>query len=188
LLLLLVIGVLAWQSDRLLAATGHYLVREDPPVPSDVIVVLAGDGWGHRVVKAAGLAAQGLAPVVLVSGPPGAYGNYECELAIPFVVKKGYDERPLVCFKNDANSTAEEARNIAAELRQRGAKSILLVTSNYHTRRSGRIFRRELPDLQVRVVAARDQYFEPGQWWRSRQGQKTWLMEWAKTVAEWVGL
>jgi uncharacterized SAM-binding protein YcdF (DUF218 family) len=65
---------------------------------------------------------------------------------------------------------------------------VLLVTSNYHTRRAANLFRAAAPDLTFIPIAAPDQDFSPDSWWRSRQGQKTFLMEWEKTVAVWVGL
>jgi uncharacterized SAM-binding protein YcdF (DUF218 family) len=63
-----------------------------------------------------------------------------------------------------------------------------LVTSNFHTRRAARTFRALAPDIEVHVVAAPDQYFTPGGWWKEREGRKTFFMEWAKTVGAWLGM
>jgi uncharacterized SAM-binding protein YcdF (DUF218 family) len=62
------------------------------------------------------------------------------------------------------------------------------VTSNYHTRRAGRIFRSKAPDLEIHMIAAPDRDFTPDGWWKTRQGQKVFLDEWIKTVATWFGL
>jgi uncharacterized SAM-binding protein YcdF (DUF218 family) len=172
----------------ILGALGGYLVRAGAPEKADIAVVLAGDFLGNRILKAASLVRDGYAPKVLVSGPPGVYGYFESDLAIPFAVKNGYPESYFVSFKHQAHSTMEEARAILPELRGMGVQKVLLVTSNYHTRRSGRIFRAMAPDLTFYVVAASDPNFSPQRWWKNREGRKTFVIEWMKTVAEWVGL
>ncbi len=171
-----------------LAALGESLVRVDDPAPADVAVVLAGDGFGHRILRGAELARQGLVPLVLVSGPDSFYGFNEAELAIPFAVRAGYPERWFVAVPHRSRSTAEEAAAIAAELRRRGVASCALVTSSYHTRRAGRLFRAAAPEVRFRVIAAQDEHFRPAQWWRSREGRKIFALEWIKTVSCWLGL
>jgi uncharacterized SAM-binding protein YcdF (DUF218 family) len=66
--------------------------------------------------------------------------------------------------------------------------SVLLVTSNFHTHRAGKIYRALAPELRFIVVAAPDEFFSPDTWWKSREGRKTFMIEWMKTVAEWIGL
>ena len=81
---------------------------------------------------------RGYVSKVLVSGPSGIYGYHECDLAIPFAVKAGYPESYFLHFENDALSTKEEAHDRDPRLRQLGAHKVLLVTSDYHTRRAGK--------------------------------------------------
>jgi hypothetical protein len=38
------------------------------------------------------------------------------------------------------------------------------------------------------MVAAPDLYFTPDGWWKNREGRKTFLLEWMKTVATWFGM
>ena len=172
----------------ILTAAASYLVSEDGPSRADAVLVLAGDGYGHRILTGAELARQGYAPKVYVSGPAGMYGRHECDLAIPFAVAQGYRESSFVHAENNARSTREEAAAVIGMLRRAGARTILLVTSDYHTRRAGRTFRRAAPDLRFLVVAAPDEYFHANSWWRIREGQKTFLFEWEKTVAAWLGM
>jgi uncharacterized SAM-binding protein YcdF (DUF218 family) len=169
----------------ILASAGYFLVKAGPPQKADIIVVLAGDGFGHRIEKAADLVKEGWAPKVLVSGPNGNYGSYECDLAIPFAVKAGYPESYFLHFEHNARSTEEEAHAVTEKLRAMGMKRVILVTSNYHTRRAGKIFRRAAPDLNIFVVASRDEFFSPDNWWCVREARKTFLLEWTKTVSEW---
>ncbi|HZS49773.1 MAG TPA: hypothetical protein VFA54_02855, partial [Bryobacterales bacterium] len=53
---------------------GEFLVVSDAPQNADIAVVLAGDGFGRRILKAAELVRQGYVPRVLVDGPRGMYG------------------------------------------------------------------------------------------------------------------
>jgi uncharacterized SAM-binding protein YcdF (DUF218 family) len=91
-------------------------------------------------------------------------------------------------FEHPARSTQEEAEDVSVELRRLGAHKVLLVTSNFHTRRAARIFRAVAPDLEFTVVGSDDPFFSPDGWWKNREGQKTALYEWMKTVAAWVHL
>lgn len=168
-------------------ACGRYLECGGPPRRAEAIVVLAGDFYGHRILKACELVREGYAPVALVSGPSGNYGHYESDLAIPFAVDHGCRPEWLAPVPNNCRSTRDESALFANELRRRGVKSYLLVTSNYHTRRAGRLFRRAAPDLSVAVVAAPDENFDPDRWWHSREARKTFALEWLKTVAGWWG-
>ena len=171
-----------------LAALGGFLVRAENPVPADMVVVLAGDYIGNRIVIGAGLVRQGLAPKVLVSGPADFYGLHESDLAIPFAVRAGYPASYFVPFPHTALSTAAEADVVIPELRKMHAHRVDLVTSNFHTRRAGNIFRKRAPDLEFHVIAAPDRYFTPDAWWKNREGRKTFVIEWMKTIATWLGL
>jgi uncharacterized SAM-binding protein YcdF (DUF218 family) len=69
-----------------------------------------------------------------------------------------------------------------------GVHRVLVVTTDFHTRRAGRMYASEAPDLKTTVVSSADMYFSARGWWRNREGQKTFLYEWMKTVASWVNL
>jgi uncharacterized SAM-binding protein YcdF (DUF218 family) len=153
-----------------------------------MIVVLAGDFSGNRILTAADLVRRGFAPKALVSGTSGEYGLHETDLAIPFAVRHGYPESYFVPFPNDGHSTREEASDVLAALHQRNVHRIDIVTSDYHTRRAGNIYRALAPGLEIHLVAAPDVYFSADGWWKNREGRKTFLQEWLKTVATWFGM
>lgn len=183
--LLVIAGVFHTQ---ILSALGTFLVQADAPQKADAALVLAGDGWGNRILTGAQLARDGYVPKVLVSGPDGNYGYDESELAILFAVKHGYPKSYFVSLNHTARSTQAEAKAVMPEIRREGLKRIMIVTSNYHTRRAGRIFRAQAPDLTFLVVSAPDPDFSPDRWWHDREGQKTFLAEWEKTIANWLGI
>lgn len=173
---------------HLLAAAGSYLVDASDPVEADAVFVLAGDATGRRIVRAAELVRDGFAPAVIVSGPDGFYGAYECDLAIAYAVQQGFPEEYFIHFEHHAASTEEEADAAAIEVRKRGIRKLLIVTSNFHTRRALKQFRRVMPDIELTMVAAPDASFAPEDWWKRRQAQKVFFFEWTKTVATWFGI
>jgi uncharacterized SAM-binding protein YcdF (DUF218 family) len=165
-----------------------FLVLEDPPAKADMAVVLGGDGSGQRIMKAADLVRAGYVPSVLVSGPIGFYDTAECDLAIAFAVRHGYPESYFVHFPAQLHSTEDEGREIPAELERRHVKSIILVTSGFHTRRAGRIFKRNKYGIKVLVVAAPDLQTDNGAWWHDREGRKKIFTEWLKTITGPLGI
>jgi uncharacterized SAM-binding protein YcdF (DUF218 family) len=166
---------------------GRFLIRADEPSRADFVVVLGGDD-GQRVLRAGELVQKGLAPAVLASGPSGSFGFHECELSIPWAVKHGHRQEWFTCLPHEADSTLEEAQILLPELRRRGARRVMVVTSTFHTRRARQIFHSIAPDLEIRVIAAGTEYFDPDNWWRSRKWRKTFLLEWLKTFAHWLGI
>jgi uncharacterized SAM-binding protein YcdF (DUF218 family) len=170
---------------------GHALIRNEGPAKADIAVVLAGDAYGRRILFAADLVRQGFVPLVLVSGPA-YYDLHECDIAIQFAVRKGYPADSFFAIPNDTLSTRSESGVILDELKRRNVRTFLLVTSDFHTARSARIYRaamrREGFDGQMRVVAAPDQNFRADSWWKTREGMKIAFMEWSKTFATAIGI
>jgi uncharacterized SAM-binding protein YcdF (DUF218 family) len=175
-------------SHQILLGLGALLVNAGAPEKADIVVVIGGDWQGTRILKAAELAREGYAPQVLVSGVGGLYGHHESDVAIDFAVSKGYPRDAFVAFHYPALSTKDEARAVLRELHARGVHRYLLVTSEFHTARAGRIFRREAPDLELHVVAAKTLVWGNGAWWRNREGQKLWFGEFEKTIADHLGI
>jgi uncharacterized SAM-binding protein YcdF (DUF218 family) len=167
---------------------GAFLVDAESPSRADLIVVLAGDTYGNRILKAAELVKQGYAAKVLVSSPAGFYGLHESDLAIPFAVKHGFSASWFVAFPHDAHSTDEEARVILPELQKRNVHRVVAVTSDYHTRRALHILRARWPGIELCMVAAPDEFFSAHGWWHTREGRKTFFLECTKTLASMVGM
>jgi uncharacterized SAM-binding protein YcdF (DUF218 family) len=186
--IIVLVGLLAATHALWLAMLGRALVHDDGPARADIAVVLAGDYTGGRILKAAELVKEGYVPDVLVSGPKVLYGLYECDVEIPFAVRHGYPESWFIRAPNHALSTRDEAASVLPDLRRRGVHRFLLVTSDYHSARAGRIFREAGRDFDIRMVTAPDEYFRADGWWHSREGQKTFFFEWSKTVANAVGM
>ncbi len=185
---LLAVATLAAAYPLWLGALGTYLVRADTPAKADVIVVLAGDRFGNRILKACELLREGYAPRALIDGPCCYYGVHESDLAIAFAARAGCPADRLDSLPMQAMNTKDEAAVVAAELGRRQVRSFLIVTSDYHTRRAEKAFARVARPGSFRMVAAPDKYFRAGEWWRDRESQKIVFTEWTKTVATWVGM
>ena len=185
-------SILVFTSSRWLPLFGWALVRDDGPAKADIAVVLGGDYYGKRILRAGELVRQGYVPAALISGPAGFFGQHECDLAIAFAGRNGYPPQWFIAFPDDALSTSDEAAAILPALHRRNVRQMLLVTSDYHSARATRIFRKAEQSLggtiEIRSVASPDEHFHAASWWRTRQGQKIAFDEWVKTVAHAIGL
>src|SRR5271169_4228877 len=94
-LILIVAAAIRWQAT--LTSLGGFLVDSQPPRQADLILVLGGDFWGPRVLIGAELARLRYAPIALISGPP-YQGRPEGELAVDFLVQKGYPREIFQVF------------------------------------------------------------------------------------------
>src|SRR5260370_7968902 len=89
------------------------------------------------------------------------------------VVERGVPRDKIVRFAHDADSTLEDAQALAKLAKERKWHSVIVVTSNFHTRRARYIFQRIFPQgMEVRAASARDADFDPDHWWENRKSLK----------------
>jgi uncharacterized SAM-binding protein YcdF (DUF218 family) len=89
----------------------------------------------------------------------------------------------ILRVNHDADNTLEEAETLARVAKEKKWHSVIVVTSNYHTRRARYIFRRVFPQrTEVRVASARDGDFDPAAWWEKRKSTKRLMGEFAGMV------
>lgn len=167
---------------------GQWLVYSESPQKADIIEVLGGDYDGNRVLKGCELVRNGFAPKAMISGAGEFYGFHESRLAIDFAISRGCPSGYLIAWGYAAKATTDELASVVTELRRTGIHKVLLVTSPSHTARATRVLRRLAPDLEIHTVASADRYWNHGYWWKSREGRKMWLLESAKTVADYLRL
>jgi hypothetical protein len=173
----------------LAAKAGDFLLV-DAPAPSDVILVLAGE-TDHRPERALQLLAQGYGRRVVLDVPASAkiYDSTQIQLAQKYIQDLPQAAAVSIC-PIEGLSTREESKDAEKCLAREGGKRVLIVTSDFHTRRALSIFRREVPGNQYSVAAARDSAQFGVEWWMHRQWAKTFLEEslkliWWKTVDQW---
>lgn len=164
------------------AASAGKLLVVDNPRPSDVILVLAGER-DRRPARALELLDKGYAPLVVIDAPADTkfFGFTEAELAKKYVAQLPQKARVQVC-PIVGLSTRDESRDADKCLAGQTAKQILIVTSDYHTRRALSILRHELPGRSFSVAAAYDPTQYGALWWTHRQWAKTFFDEWLRLV------
>ena len=79
-------------------------------------------------------------------------------------------------------STKDESKDAAGCLSRVGSKSVLIVTSDFHTRRALEVFRREVPQYDYSVAASRETTQFGTRWWTHRQWGKTFVDEWLRLI------
>jgi uncharacterized SAM-binding protein YcdF (DUF218 family) len=163
----------------LLGMAGSFWVVNDRPAPSDAIVILGDDNYqGDRATRAAELFKAGMAPRIVASGRYLRPYATIAELEQHDLTDRGVPSGAIVRFDQHAENTREEAVALAQLISARGWKRILLVTSNYHTRRSRYICERAFPAGTILlVVAAPDSEYDPHSWWHTRAGVKIFAHE-----------
>ena len=169
-----IVAALASQAARFLVV--------DEPGKSDAIVVLAGE-TSIRPVRALELLRQGVAPRAFldVQTRDVIYDQHLIEIARTYVNGLAEANRVSVC-PVVGFSTNAEADDVSRCLQPLGAHRVLIVTSDYHTRRALLIFRHRLPQYQFSVAAARGPKSFGDAWWTNREWAKATFDEWLKML------
>lgn len=178
LIVILLLGLYLFRRP-ILRWAGEWWVVEEAPFRAEAIVVLGDDNYAaDRAARAAELYRDGWAPVVVASGRWLRPYASIAELMERDLADRGVPRQAVLAFPSYAANTYEEAQAIARLARERRWRRLNIVTSNYHTRRTGYIFRRTLgPAFELRIVAAADSAYDPQTWWHHRPGVKAFFHE-----------
>jgi uncharacterized SAM-binding protein YcdF (DUF218 family) len=154
-------------------------VIDEPAAHADAIVVLGDDNfYGDRATHGAELFRQGVAPIVVASGRRLRPDAGLAELIQHNLVERGVPKEAVLPFNQDSDNTIDEAQGIAKLAADQHWKNIVVVTSNYHTRRTRYIYQKILPPgIAVSVASARDGEFDPERWWEKRKSVKVFTHE-----------
>lgn len=179
LLLAILAGILYLARHPLLRAAGHIWIVDESPAKADAMIVLGDDNYlGERASRAAELFRAGWAPRVVASGRMLRPYAGVAELIQHDLVERGVPAAAVVRFPQRAENTREEAEALRGLLVKEGWHRVLVVTSNYHTRRARYLCARIFPaGTELRVVAALDSEYDPDHWWETRMGVMTFFRE-----------
>jgi uncharacterized SAM-binding protein YcdF (DUF218 family) len=160
---------------------GSFLVI-DAPQPSDVMVVLAGE-TNRRPARALQLLQEGYAPRILLDVPAAEkiYDTTLLDLTRAYVSRLAEAQKITVC-PIPGLSTREEALDVEKCLQQMSGSRVLIVTSDYHTRRALSILRHAIKGKSFSVAAATDATQFGTHWWAHRQWAKVCLDEWLRLL------
>jgi uncharacterized SAM-binding protein YcdF (DUF218 family) len=176
---------------------GEFLICADLLEKAGAIVVLAGDDTvGSRVSEAVSLLRGGWSEVLMVSDAPIAWGVTSAAVVRKQAVELGVPAAQIIAVPGKSpagqllDSTLSESRLLLAECQKRKYKTVIVVTSNFHTRRAKRIFQRLSKDAGIRVLIhpSADTSFRVDHWWTRRADARMWLLEMQKLAFSYVEL
>ena len=180
--------VVYWARHPIMRYAAESWVVDGPAEHSDAIILLGDDNfYADRATRAAELIRQGAAPVIVASGRRLRPSAGVAELLEHDLLERGVPKEKIIRFAHDTDSTLEEANALAQFSAEHRFRSVIIVTSNYHTRRVRYVFGKVFPQsMSVTVASARDGDFDPDRWWERRKSQRLFLGEvFAMPLAAW---
>lgn len=184
--------------SRLLA---NYLVVEKPLESADAIFVLSGsEAYIERAEEAAKLFKKKTAPKILLSNdgmkagwvPKEQRNPYFAERARQALIWYGVPDEAIETLPTIVNGTNDEANLLVKICAERNLKSLLLVTSAYHSRRTLRTFERAILrsnshlNVGIKSPSSKEQIPAAFGWWLSIKGWRTVGAEYVKIVYYWL--
>ncbi len=164
---------------------------------ADAILVLGGSAtYKERTQKAAELYRTGIAPKIFLTddGERGSWNAKEqknpkfAELAQKQLIEFGVPTENIEILEPEVSGTIYEAQVLAKKAREDNLKTLLIVTSAYHTRRSlwtfENVFERENLTTNIGIIAPKTgiQTPLPQTWWLSPKGWQFVAGEYLKSL------
>ena len=179
-----------------LPSLGNYLVAEDEPQQSDIIVLLMGSG-PDRMLGAVDLYHAEYADEILmvrnmVRGydlvvSQGVKIPHDTDIAKEVAVQLGVPEEKITVLPGDALSTQDEAIAVREYLKtEPDIDSLIIVTSKSHSGRAKKIFVKTMSsiDREIKVLSCPTEYddFNADRWWKDREDFKRVVLEYLKLM------
>ena len=193
-IILIVWSALAW-------VLANNLVVEKPLAKADAILVLGGAAsYLERTDEAAAIFREGIAPKIFLTndGLQGGWNQkeqrnpYFVEGAHNELIRQGVPEEAIEILPGLVNGTNDEANLFFEISAQKKLKSVLLVTSAYHSRRAlwafERVLSRHNSALIVGIKSSPNGQLiiSPFSWWLSSHGWQTVGEEYVKMAYYWL--
>jgi len=176
---------------------GKWLVAEDPLHQAAAIAVLSG-GMPGRALEAARVYKQGYATRVWLthSVQPGAT---LAALSIPYVGEEAYDRQILIhegvpeeaieVLEPPIVNTADEMKTIADSLKRQNDRTVIIVTSPVHTRRTKALWSKLSCSAGTALLhSVSDDSYDPVHWWRTTHDTLDVVREVLGLFNVWAGL
>jgi uncharacterized SAM-binding protein YcdF (DUF218 family) len=164
------------------ASDWSLLVKDTPGARARWALVLAGEGTeADRTQAGLALIQTGRVDSLVVSGTPVVGSLFSSAILLSALPQETDVRRRVLEAQHTSRSTVEEAQALIPMLQALGADTVVLVTSNFHTRRAASVFQAIAPEgMHFLPISSPSFYFAQG--WSSREGAKAWLLEWTKTL------
>ena len=152
--------------------------------------VILGGGLENRPFAAARLFRAGVAPQVLYMnvqlGPAEELGVVmtESEATRRILLSNGVPELSMTAIGNSVSSTYDESRAVREWVEKTGAKSVVIPTDLFHSRRVRWLFRKQLQctPAQTYVQAVDPIRYQRTNWWQREEGLIAFQNELIKSV------
>jgi len=190
---ILVLVCVVWVLGAWFAAAN--LIVNRPLEHADVIVVLSGSGtFTERTRKAAQLYRAGVARTVIITNDnrQGGWSQveqrnpYYYERAIAELLMEGVNATDIVRVPDVVHSTHDEAVALRKHAQAAPFKSMVIVTSAYHSRRALSAMEKSFAGMDVKIgvdpVPPGSQTPKPATWWLHPKGWEDVALEYVKSV------
>ncbi|MFN4090122.1 MAG: YdcF family protein [Alphaproteobacteria bacterium] len=173
-----VVGALVLAAGFVLFVARLPQAVDDPVSRTDAIVVLT--GGSDRVATGIKLLETGLAGQLLISGVPDTVQLRDITMQAPGVAEWIACCITLGRVALDTLGNAEEAESW---MRERGFRSLRLVTAHYHMPRSRRLFEHAMPHVEIVPHPVFPAAVRSDSWWRWPGTSRLLAQEYVKYLA-----
>lgn len=174
----------------IVANLGNYLVVNDELHKADAIVVFSGDN-GPRTEKGVELLKEGLGDYLILSGGIVYDDVTMAELMKNHALRLGVPEDKIL-LDDKASTTNENAEFTKEIIEENNFKSVIVVTSEYHSRRSKLAMEKALENtlidgesIEVMVAHSTEEKFT-SKWWTSGNSVLIVISEYLKLIGYWL--
>jgi uncharacterized SAM-binding protein YcdF (DUF218 family) len=186
-IMLIAVGIIF--KTQILQSFSNFLIRQDAPEKADLMVVLSGSAF-DRGNEGARLYKEGYAKHIVCPG-----GNleelflilgdtlYESDLCKRNIIRNGVADS-LVTAIHYGTSTREEADTILSYCKEHQIKKIIVVTTLFHTRRAGNVYKKRFAAQGITVLmrGAHASGYDENHWWQNEYGLINLNNEYMKTL------
>lgn len=186
---LVALALVAWRP--VLTGLGRFLIVDEPPVPSDVVVVSGGDV--DRIAYGIELVQGGTAPRLLVLVSPSDcpdFWGFRCD---QFIVRRLLEmglRKEQITIEERPHSTHTDAVYTRQDMEREGLASAVVISDPFHMRRISWAWRRVFADTDMRLTFTSIPFERTGMrlegWWTREEELLFVFQEYIKLGLYWV--
>jgi len=184
----------------LLRSMGGYLIVDEDPLEQTSAIVVLSSSLPYRALEGARLYKDGWAPKVVLTRPHrkrhfdtleslGIHKMEVHELHYEVLLRSGVEPEAIVVVDEGVENTLGELKTVLRALSPSIGTTLILVTSDYHSRRTRNIWD-YLTEGKIRGIirwTRDDKLFDAERWWKNRDSVELLVHEYGGLVNYWLG-